>query len=278
MSAEKRWKEIAAGPEADIDLVESALLIAAHEYPELDVAAYQARMDRIAATLKARLRRDIGPVESIVALNRYLFEELGFRGNAREYYDPRNSFLNEVLDRKLGIPITLAIVYIEVGRHIGLALHGVSFPGHFLVKCPARDGVIVLDPYAGGASLSLEHLQQRLRALRGGAAPPADLAQRMLAAAGKKDILARMLRNLKGIYLQRRDFSRALAAADRVITLEPGAADEYRDRASIYMELECFRAALSDFRNYLMLKPGADDAAAVQRRVVELQQIAARLN
>jgi regulator of sirC expression with transglutaminase-like and TPR domain len=278
MSAEKRWKEIAAGPEADIDLVEAALLIAAHEYPGLDVPAYQTRMDRIAATLKARLRRDIAPVESIVALNRYLFEELGFRGNAREYYDPRNSFLNEVLDRKLGIPITLAIVYIEVGRHIGLALHGVSFPGHFLVKCPARDGVIVLDPYAGGASLSLEDLQQRLRALRGGAAPPADLAQRMLAAAGKKDILARMLRNLKGIYLQRRDFSRALAAADRVITLEPRAADEYRDRAGIYMELECFRAALSDFRNYLMLKPGADDADTVQSRVVELQQIAARLN
>jgi regulator of sirC expression with transglutaminase-like and TPR domain len=278
MSAEKRWKEIAAGPEADIDLVEAALLIAAHEYPELDVPAYQARMDRIAATLKARLRRDIAPVESIVALNRYLFEELGFRGNAREYYDPRNSFLNEVLDRKLGIPITLAIVYIEVGRHIGLALHGVSFPGHFLVKCPARDGMIVLDPYAGGASLSLEDLQQRLRALRGGAAPPADLAQRMLAAAGKKDILARMLRNLKGIYLQRRDFSRALAAADRVITLEPRAADEYRDRAGIYMELECFRAALSDFRNYLMLKPGADDADAIQSRVVELQRIAARLN
>ena len=278
MSVEKRWKEIAAGPEADIDLVEGALLVAAHEYPELDVAAYQARMDRIAATLKARLRRDIAPVESIVALNRYLFEELGFRGNVREYYDPRNSFLNEVLDRKLGIPITLAIVYIEVGRHIGLALHGVSFPGHFLVKCPARDGVIVLDPYAGGASLGLEDLQQRLRALRGGVAPPADLAQRMLAAAGKKDILARMLRNLKAIYLERRDFPRALAAADRVITLEPRAADEYRERAGIYLELECFRAALSDFRNYLMLKPGADDAATVQRRVVELQRIAARLN
>ena len=278
MSYAERWKEIAAGPESDIDLVEAALLIAAHEYPSLDVPAYLARMDRIAATLKGRLRRDIGPVESIVALNRYLFEELGFSGDAREYYDPRNSFLNEVLDRKLGIPITLAVVYIEVGRHVGLALHGVSFPGHFLVKCPARDGVIVLDPYAGGASLSLEDLQQRLRALRGGAAPPADIAQRMLAAAGKKDILARMLRNLKGIYLQRRDFPRALAAADRVITLEPRAADEYRERAAIYMELECFRAALSDFRNYLMLKPGADDAATVQRRVVKLQQIAARLN
>jgi regulator of sirC expression with transglutaminase-like and TPR domain len=213
-----------------------------------------------------------------MALNRYLFEELGFRGNARDYYDPRNSFLNEVLDRKLGIPITLAIVYVEVGRRIGLALHGVSFPGHFLAKCPARDGVIVLDPYAGGASLSLEDLQQRLRTLRGGAAPPADIARHMLAAAGKKEILARMLRNLKGIYLERRDLPRALAAADRVIMLEPRAAEEYRDRAAIYLDLECFRAALSDFRNYLMLKPGADDAAAVQRRVTELRQIAARLN
>ena len=278
MALAERWKEIAAGPEEDIDLVEAALLIAAHEYPGLDVLAYLGRMDRMAMTLRGRLRRDIGPTEAIIALNRYLFDELGFQGNALDYYDPRNSFLNEVLDRKLGIPITLALIYIEVGRRVGLALHGVSFPGHFLVKCPARDALIVLDPYARGASLSLDDLQQRLQALRGGAVPPLDLARRMLAAAGKKDILARMLRNLKGIYLQRRDLPRALAAADRVIALEPRAADEYRDRASIYLDLECFRAALSDFRNYLMLKPGADDAAVVQRRVVELQQLAARLN
>lgn len=278
MTPAERWKEIAAGPESDIDLVEAALVIAAHEYPGLDVPAYQARMDRIAVTLRERLRRDIGPTEAVIALNRYLFDELGFQGNALDYYDPRNSFLNEVLDRKLGIPITLALIYVEVGRRIGLALHGVSFPGHFLVKCPARDGLIVLDPYARGASLSLDDLQQRLRVLRGGAAPPTDLARHMLAAAGKKDILARMLRNLKGIYLQRRDLPRALAAADRIISLEPRAAEEYRDRAAVYLELECFRAALSDFRNYLMLKPGADDTAVVQRRVVELQQLAARLN
>jgi len=278
MSPAERWKEIAAGSEADIDLVEAALLIAAHEYPDLDLAAYRARVDRLALTLRGRLRGDIGPVDSIVTLNRYLFEELGFSGNASDYYDPRNSYLNEVLDRKLGIPITLAIVYVEIGRRIGLALHGVSFPGHFLVKCPARDGVVVLDPYAGGVSLSLEDLQQRLRTLRGGAAPPPDIARHMLAAAGKKEILARMLRNLKAIYLQRRDLPRALAAADHVIMLEPRAAEEYRDRAAIYLELECFRAALSDFRNYLMLKPGADDAAVVQRRVAELQQIAARMN
>ena len=278
MSAAERWKEIVAGPEEEIDLAEGALLIAAHEYPGLDVFAYLRRLQDLGTGLKRRLRRDIGPTDAVIALNRYLFEELGFGGNAQDYYDPRNSFLNDVLDRRLGIPITLSIIYVEIGRRLGLALHGVSFPGHFLVKCAARDGIIILDPYERGASLSVEDLQQRLRVLRGGSAPPPDVARHMLAAAGKKDILARILRNLKSIYLERRDPARALAAADRIIALEPRAADEYRDRAALYLELECHRAALSDFRNYLMLKPEADDAASVHRRVVELQQIAARLN
>ena len=278
MSHVKRWKEIVAGPEEGIDLAEAALVIAAHEYPGIDVNAYLARIDELAETLKRRLRGDISPADAIVALNRYLFEEVGFSGNAADYYDPRNSYLNEVLDRRLGIPITLSLLCIEVGRRIGLALHGVSFPGHFLVKCVVRDGVVVLDPYARGASLSLDDLQQRLQALRGGTAPPPDMVQHMLAAAGRKDILVRLLRNLKSNYLERRDPVRALAAADRIIELSPRAAEEYRDRAAIYLDLECFRAALSDFRDYLMLKPGAGDAAVVQRRVVELQQIAARLN
>ena len=266
-----------AREDAEIDLARVSLLVAELEYPGLDVSDYVERLDALADGFRARAVRLEEPAR-FAALREHLFRELGFSGNEREYYDPRNSFLNEVLDRKLGIPITLAVLYIEVGRRIGLALHGVSFPGHFLVKCPARDGVIVLDPYARGASLSLEDLQQRLRTLRGGAAPPPDIARQMLAAAGRKDILARMLRNLKGIYLQRRDYPRALAAADRVIMLEPRVAEEYRDRAAIHADLECFRAALSDFRNYLMLKPGADDAAAVRVRVVELQRIADRLN
>jgi regulator of sirC expression with transglutaminase-like and TPR domain len=278
MTPAARWNEIVAAPEEEIDLAEAALILAAHEYPGLDVAAYLARLDELAEALKRRLRGDISPTESLIALNRYLFDELGFRGNAEDYYDPRNSFLNEVLDRRLGIPITLSLVYVEIGRRVGLALHAVSFPGHFLVKCVMRNGAVVLDPYARGASLSLEELQQRLKVLRGGAAPASEMVGHMLAAAGKKSVLARMLRNLKGIYRERGDLFRALAAAERVIALEPAAAEEYRDRAGIYLDLECFRAALSDFRSYLMLKPGAEDAAVVQRRVVELQQIAARLN
>lgn len=278
MTPAERWKEIVAGPEEDIDLAEAALVIAAHEYRGLDIPAYLARMDEMAAALRNRLRQDIAPTERILALNRFLFNELGFSGNMADYYDPRNSFLNEVLDRKLGIPITLSLIYVEVGRRVGLALHGVSFPGHFLVKCTVRDGVVVLDPYGRGVSLSLDDLQQRLRALRGGAEATPEVTRRMLAVAGKKDVLARMLRNLKAIYLERRDAPRALAAVDLLIELEPRAADEYRDRARIYLDLECFRAALADLRNYLMLKPGAEDAAVVKRSVVELQQIAARLN
>lgn len=278
MTIAERWKEIAAGPESDIDLVEAALLIAAHEYPGLDIPAYQARMDRIAVTLRDRLRRDIGPTETIIALNRYLFDELGFQANALDYYDPRNSFLNEVLDRKLGIPITLALIYVEVGRRVGLALHGVSFPGHFLVKCPARDGVIVLDPYARGASLSLADLQQRLRALRGGAAAPTDLARHMLAAAGRKDILARMLRNLKAIYLNQPDYASALAMVERLLMLHPDEPSELRDRGIIYHGLECFRAAHADLERYLELIPHARDAGKIRERLAELSDRVSRLN
>ena len=278
MSPAERWKEIAAAPEEDIDLVEAALVIAAHEYPGLDIAGYRSRLVEMGTTLKRRLRGDIGPTDTLLALNHYVFVELGFRGNVEDYYDPRNSFLNDVLDRRLGIPITLSLIYVEIGRQAGLALHGVSFPGHFLVKCPVRDGTLVLDPYARGASLGLDDLRARLRTLRGGDDPGADLLRRMLTTAGKKEILARILRNLKAIYLEKRDLERALAAAERLVALEPRAPEAYRDRAALYLELECFRAALSDFQTYLMLKPGAEDVAVVKHKVIELQQLAARLN
>jgi len=275
---ESRWQEIAAGPDDRINLAEAALVFAGAEYPELDVAGYVARIDEMAAKLRGRLREDMAPAERILALNRYLFGELGFSGNAAEYYDPRNSYLNEVLDRRLGIPITLSVVYLAVGRRIGLPLHGVVFPGHFLVKCVVRDGAIVLDPYGKGASLSLDELCARLRVLRNGIESDPNQIRMMLAVASNKEILARMLHNLKGIYLQRKEFAKAVAAIDRIIALAPQAADEYRDRGRLYLELECFRAALADFRSYLLLKPDAEDAIIVQQKTVELQRIAARLN
>ena len=280
MSMDRRWEEIVSRPEESIDLAEAALAIAAEEYRGLDIPDYLARIDEMGATLRQRLRRDITTTETIIALNHYLFDELGFSGNATDYYDPRNSYLNEVLDRRLGIPITLSIVYVEVGRRAGLGLRGVSFPGHFLVKCAVRNGAVVLDPYARGVSLGMDDLRQRTRAVQGGGAAQAsdDELRRMLVAAGKKDILARVLRNLKAIYLQKREMERALSASMRLIALDPRTAEEYRDRGAIYHELECFRAALVDYERYLQLRPRADDAQAVKERLAELQQLAARLN
>jgi regulator of sirC expression with transglutaminase-like and TPR domain len=230
------------------------------------------------ATLRRRLRSDISTTEALLALNRYLFDELGFTGNAADFYDARNSYLNDVIERKLGIPVTLAVLYIEVGRHIGLPLHGVSFPSHFLVKCVLREGAIILDPYARGASLGLEDLQQRLDAVVSNLKLEHAVLNTMIAAASPKEIFARMLRNLRAIYLKQGDQLKALRAADRIIMLSPGAAEEYRERAQLYLELECFRAALSDFRSYVRLKPDAPDSASVTRRIAELEPLAARLN
>jgi regulator of sirC expression with transglutaminase-like and TPR domain len=274
----ERWQRIVSAPEDRINLAEAALVIAAEEYPGLDVDGYLGCIDGMAAGLRKRLRQDITATETIIALNRYVFEELGFAGNADDYYDPRNSFLNEVIDRRLGIPITLSVIYIEIGRRVGLALHGVSFPGNFLVKCVVRDGAIILDPYACGASLGVEELQQRLQALHNGVDVTPALVKGMLSAAGGREILARVLRNLKGIYLQQKDMLKALSATERIIALAPAAAEEYCDRGKIYLELECFCAALADFRHYLQLRPGASDAQTVRQRVAELQQVVARLN
>ena len=278
MTHTDRWKEIVAGPEEEIDLAEGALLIAAPEYPALDIPGCLARLSELAATLKRRLRGDIGPTDTLIALNHYLFDELGFRGNAEDFYDPRNSFLNDVIERRLGIPITLSVIYIEVGRRIGLPLHGVSFPTHFLVKCTVRDGAIVLDPYSKGISLGLDDLVKRLKAWRSGIEPDSDQIKNMLATAGSREILARILRNLRGIYLDKGELTKALHAADRIITLDPQLPEEYRDRGKIYLDLECFRAALADFRSYLFLNPEASDADEIKGKTMELQQLAARLN
>jgi regulator of sirC expression with transglutaminase-like and TPR domain len=277
-AALSRFQQIVAGADEAINLAEAALVIASEEYRDLDIAAYLERLEQMAATLKRRLRPDISQADTIIALNRFLFDELEFSGNAADYYDPRNSFLNEVLDRKRGIPITLALVYIEIGRRIGLPMQGVSFPAHFLVKCQLREGTVVLDPYAKGVSLSMDELRQRVKGLRAGAEPPKSLVASMLAAASNKDILVRMLRNLKGIYTHHKEWLKALTATDRIITIMPELAEEYRDRGMIYLNLECYRAALFDLQAYLKMLPVAEDAETVRQKVVEAQAIASRLN
>jgi regulator of sirC expression with transglutaminase-like and TPR domain len=275
----QEWRRIARMRDEDVSLAEGALWIAAGEYPGLAIDDYLARLHEMAAKLRSRLRADVATAEKLLALNHYLYDELGFSGNRDDFYDPRNSFLNEVLDRRTGIPITLGVIYIEIGRRIGLGLHGVSFPGHFLVKCALRDGMVVLDPYSGGISLGADELQQRLRE----AGSPGDVDDailgHLLGAASNKEVLGRMLRNLKAIYADRGDWLRALSASERVIALQPDdAGEEYRDRGSIYLQLECIRAALGDFNTYLRQRPGAADADAVGAKVAELAPRVARLN
>lgn len=277
MPQQPTWHDIARLPAERINLAEAALVIAAEEYPDLDVRTYLKRIDDMAADLRKRLRADIGPTDTLRALNRYLFEELGYAGNADDYYDPRNSYLNELIDRRLGIPITLSVLYIEVGQRLGLTLAGVSFPGHFLVKCTLRDGAVVIDPYAKGESLGIRDLQQRLRTLSGVDVAP-EAVMPMLAAADPREILARMLRNLKEIYKQRGDHARALAVAEQLVVLMPGAAIEIRDRGMLYEAMECFRAALVDLETYLRLNPEAEDARAVRARIRALRTRASRLN
>jgi regulator of sirC expression with transglutaminase-like and TPR domain len=272
-----RWSHV-AGRSEGVSLAEGALLIAAEEYRTLDIDAYLKRVDDMGATLRRRLRSDISSTEALLALNRYVFEELGFTGNADDYYDPRNSYLNDVIDRKLGIPITLAVIYIEIGRRIGLPLEGISFPSHFLVKCVLRQGAIILDPYARGVSLGLEELQQRMNAVAKDVRLDENVLNTVLLPASPSDIFARILRNLRAIHLTKGERLRALNASNRIITLVPGAAEEYRQRAQLYLELECFRAALADFRSYLRFKPDAHDSDIVTRHIAELEPLAARLN
>ena len=274
----ERWAHLMAARGDDVSLAEGALLIAAEEYGDLDVDGYLGRIEEMAATLRRRLRSDISPTEALIALNRYIFDELGFSGNAGDYYDPRNSFLNDVIDRRLGIPITLAVLYIEIGRRIGLPLEGVSFPAHFLVKCVLREGVLVLDPYARGASLGVEDLQERLKAFSSEIPLDPDLVPSLLVSAAPKDVFARMLRNLRAIYMSRGEPLKALSACDRILALAPDAAEDYRERGELYAELECARAALADLRQYLKLKPQAHDSARVAQRIAELEPLAARLN
>jgi len=278
MLAAERFERMAQGPDEGVDLALGALLIAAAEqYPELDADRYVRELDGLGETLKRRLRPDIGHTDAIRSLNRYMYEELGFHGAADDYYDPRNSFLNEVIDRRVGIPITLAIVYMRLGSHLGLRFAGVSFPGHFLVRCAVHEGTVVLDPFHKGMSLGIADLQKRLTAGQARELNRAEVAA-LLAPAHPREILARLLRNLRGIYSQYQQQAEALMATTRILALTPGNAMEWRERAGLHLSLECFRAALGDFQRYVALAPEADDVDAARGRIVELQQMCARLN
>jgi regulator of sirC expression with transglutaminase-like and TPR domain len=279
MEAQHRLERFSALlSQEDFGLAEACLLIAQDAYPDLDIANYLARLDMLAATVRSRVAGDAFAEQKLVALNRHLFQELGFRGNALDYYDPRNSYLNEVLERRVGIPITLSILYMEIGRRLGLRLQGVSFPGHFLVKLRVTGGQLVLDPFCGGEAQSEAELRARLaQVLPQREADNLPLSQ-FLQAATSRQILARLLRNLKGIYLQSEEAQNMLEVMRRMVMVAPHAAEEVRDRGLAYYRLDCFRAALTDLQDYLERRPDAPDAEEIRGKAAALRLVCARLN
>ncbi|MGH8705604.1 MAG: SirB1 family protein [Burkholderiales bacterium] len=277
------FTDLVARGDPKIELARACLLIAEDAYPGLDVDGYVGEVERLAKRLRGRIAHGAAAEEKVIALNEFLFDDLGFEGNTGNYYDPRNSYLNEVIDRRSGIPITLSVLYIEIGRRIGLPLEGVSFPGHFLVRLRVRGGTLVLDPFAGGAPQSEVELRDRLkRVIPQGSTGGVPLSRlpldQFLEPASNRQILARVLRNLKGIYREADKPERLLAVLNRMIIVAPDSAAELRDRGLVYQRLECWRPALKDLADYLEREPDASDVDEVRAKMMDLSRRCARLN
>ena len=277
------FEKVLACDDINIDLAHACLLIAQDAYPELHVERYLGDIERMAMRLRGLMPETSAPEERVAVLNQFLFEDLGFRGNTEEYYDPRNSYLNDVLDRKVGIPISLSVVYMAVGRRVGLPLEGISFPGHFLVRLRMRAGVLVLDPFTGGAPQSEADLRERLqRVIPAGATDNVPISElpldQFIEAASNRQILARVLRNLKAIYRETDKPERMLEVLNRMLLVAPESTADLRERGLVYQRLECFRAALKDLSDYVEREPDAPDMDEVRTRLVEVSARCARLN
>jgi len=275
MNDEARREFTVVAAREPLALARGALLIAKEEYPDLSVDQYLERFAELAREASRWVNAGANTVEQVQNLSQFLFEHQRFAGNRTSYGDPRNSFLNDVLDRKLGLPITLSVVYIEVGRRAGLKLEGVSFPGHFLVKATDDKGELIIDPFNEGAILDLEQLRSRLNQVYG---QPVELHPAMLRAATSRQILSRMLRNLKGVYVAASDWMRAIAALDRILILEPHSLEDILERAKLYETLECFQAALDDLQSFLSIAPDHAVAEAVRESVMRLMRQVAQIS
>jgi regulator of sirC expression with transglutaminase-like and TPR domain len=271
--ARNQFLRIARLPDERIDLAEAALWIAAEQYEGLDVSGYLARL----ADFAERARPGVSAAETlaqrVTALNRFLYDEQSFRGNRSDYYDARNSFLNEVIDRRTGIPITLAVIYLSVAARLGLPVHGVGFPGHFLLKCAAPDEILI-DPFEG-TLLTRADCEARWQATLGADTP---FDPRALEPAPARQTLARLIGNLKQIFLAQQDWPRALGCVERILVLAPDAPLELRDRGLLYARLECWSSAAADLQHFLTLAPGDPSAAGVRQQLVDLMRSSPALN
>ena len=261
-----------------IPLFEAALSIAQDEDPALDLTACMVELDKLAIQLKRRLPSDVGQIPKLRLLNQFFYQELGFAGNVNDYYDPNNSYLHKVLLSRRGIPISLAVIYMELAQQVGLNVRGISFPGHFLMKLSVKNGDIVLDPF-NGASLSREELEERLEPYF---LQPQDSASLPMASlledAQPRVILVRMLRNLKALYAEQPRWQQFLNVQQRLVVLLPDEISERRDRGLAFANLDYPQAALQDLEAYLVRCPDASDAELLRDRLSDLRAATRKLN
>jgi regulator of sirC expression with transglutaminase-like and TPR domain len=264
-----RFAALVNRPHGGFRLAEGALLLAQEAYPDLRIEAYLHRLDTMAEAVRQRLGLELDPRRIVATINTYLFDDQGFRGNLEHYYDPRNSFLNDVLDRQTGIPITLSVLYIELGRGVGLPVAGVGMPGHFMVQYSAQEASFWIDPFYGGTMLSRAECVERQQQMYGQRLPWRDA---YLEPVSDHDILRRMLYNLKLIYLRQGAHRQALGVVERLLLFAPHLSTEVRDRGLLHYQLGHLEAALEDLQHYLQLQAEAPDAATITNHIAALRR------
>jgi len=259
-----------------IDLLRAALTFARIEDPQLDIEHYVRRVDALARRVAAKIQDPDDPVQMIAAMNEVLFQEEVFRGNSVDYYSPRNSFLQHVLDRQLGIPISLALVYMEVARRISFSLYGVGMPGHFLVKHYDVDGhAILIDAVERGSIVTEEDCRRKLNSIYSGQVA---LQPEFLLAVTRRQMLTRMLNNLRSVYLSQRDFRRAVQVVDLILVIYPRSPEDVKQRAVLRYNLNDYRGALNDFEEYVKMSPDASDAEEIKQTALSLRRSMAMMN
>jgi regulator of sirC expression with transglutaminase-like and TPR domain len=250
-----------------ISLERAALYVAMEEYPELDVEAYINGLDIMAADVLEELPSELYPMKVLRAINHYLFEDLGFTGNQTEYYDPRNSFLNDVIDRRTGIPITLSLVYLAIADRIGFPMIGVNMPGHFLIRPAVDEMEVFVDAFHQGEILFPQDCEELLMKVFD---RRVELRPDYVESVGNRQFLGRLLTNLKVIYINQKEFGKALDALDRILLLFPETPLELRDRGVIHYRLNRYNLARQDFEHYLAIAPMAEDAQLIQEILEDL--------
>lgn len=257
-------------PDGQIHLERAALYIALEEYPSLDVDAYVNGLDTMAADVLEQLPGDLYPMKVLRTINQYLFEDLGFTGNRTEYYDPRNSFLNEVIDRRTGIPITLSLVYLAIAERIGFPMIGVNMPGHFLIRPAVDEMEVFVDPFHQGEILFSQDCEELLVKVFD---RRVELRPEYVESISNRQFLGRLLTNLKVIYINEKTFDKALDALDRILVLFPDSPLEIRDRGVINYRLQRYTMARQDFERYLATVPQAEDAQLIREILDDLPEV-----